>query len=85
MINNQNARVEMEMENFGSKLSSGIVLCSKGVWKSSWGLEIVCFDADNLCISKEKDGVFERVRSTRYRLIAMLLDFEEKWEYGFNA
>ena len=26
--------------------------------------------------------MLERVRNTRYRLIAMLLDFEEKWEYG---
>ena len=45
----------------------------------------MCFDANNLCISKEKVRVLERVRSTRSKLIAKLLDFEEKWEYGFKA
>ena len=38
----------------------------------------VCFDANNLCISKEKVLALERVRSARYRVMAMLLDFEEK-------
>ena len=52
------------------------VLCSKVLGRFFCVLEIVCFDENNLCISKEKVRVLERVRSTRYRLIAMLLDFE---------
>ena len=33
----------------------------------------------------EKVLALERIRSTRYRLMAMLLDFEEKWKYSFKA
>ena len=42
------------------------------------------FVANNLCMYKQKVLVLERVRSTIYRLIAMLLDFEEKWEVWFQ-
>ena len=38
----------------------------------------VCFDANNLFISKEKDMRLERVRITQVQVMAMLLDFEEK-------
>ena len=46
---------------------------------------IVCYVAIHLCISKENVRVHEEVRSTRCRVMAMLLDFEEKWQYGFKA
>ena len=42
----------------------------------------VCFVSKDLYISNEKVFVLGRVRSTSSRLIAMLLDFEEKWEHG---
>ena len=33
----------------------------------------------------EKVGSLEEVRKARYRLMAMLLDFEEKWENKFQC
>ena len=45
----------------------------------------LCFDANNLCISKEKVVALERVRSARYRVMAILLDFEEKSKCSFKA
>ena len=32
----------------------------------------------------EKVVALERVRSTRSRVMALLLDFEEKWKYSFK-
>ena len=42
----------------------------------------MCFVAKDLYISNEKVLVLERVRSIRYRLNAMLLDFGKKWGHG---
>ena len=38
----------------------------------------MCYVAIYLCISKEKVRLLEEVRSTRCRVMAMLLGFEEK-------
>ena len=50
MIENQNTRVEMKMESFGSKLSSGIVLCSKGLFLRVLGDLKLCVMLQYTCI-----------------------------------
>ena len=47
--------------------------------------QIVCYVAIHLYNYMEKVGSLEGVRNTRYKLMAMLLDFEEKWKYGFKT
>ena len=56
-------------------------ICILGVFKAQ---AYVGFVENNLCMYKQKVLVLERVRSISYRLISMLLDFEEKWENKFQ-
>ena len=46
---------------------------------------IACYVANNLYSYMKKLRALEVVRSTRYKVMAMLLDFEEKWENKFQC
>ena len=55
----------------------------QGAWEVFGVLELVCLLANNLYSYKQEVLGFEVDRSVRYRVMAMLLDFEEKLKTWF--
>ena len=57
----------------------------QSAWECFGVLELVSLIANNLYSYKQKVLGLEVNISVRYRVMAMLLDFEEKWKHGFKA
>ena len=77
MISFQNARVEMKIVSFCSKLSSLGSFVKQGAWEVLRVLAFVCYVAIDLCLCMEKVGELLYNRFLSYRVMAQLLDFEE--------
>ena len=57
----------------------------QGAWEGLRVLEIVCKLENNLYSYMKNIRGFEVDSSVRYRVMAMLLDFEEKWKTRFQG